>query len=119
MNAPSHHDSSERPQDVQLRQMLHRLPEPAPSHGFDARLVDALMQERPISGHSAESGSGAHAPPVGISGWVPGLRRPSWQLVATASLGLAIATAVIIQQWPSDNDLTRIDLITLMSHDLL
>ena len=119
MNAPPRHESSEDPQDIQLRQMLHRLPEPSPSHGFDARLVDTLMRERSTPDRSADPETGAHPPTAGITGWVLGLRRPPWPLVATASLGLAIATAVVIQQWPSDNDLSRIDLITLMSHDLL
>jgi hypothetical protein len=117
MNTPTpHHDPSE---DPQLRQMLRRLPEPAPSHGFDARLVDTIMRETPASDRPADPRAGARATSTGVTGWALGLRRPSWQLVVTASLALAIISIVVLQQLPSDNDLKQIDLITLMSLDLL
>jgi hypothetical protein len=115
MNAAPRHDPREDPQDVQLRQMLHRLPEPEPSHGFDARLVDVLMREASTPDRQAEP----HRSAAGRGSPLLGLRRPSWQLVATASLALVIVATVVIQRWSSDSDLTRIDLITLMSHDLL
>lgn len=119
MNASPRHDSSEDPQDLRLRQMINRLPEASPSHGFDARLVDALMRETPAPGYFANAPSDTRTPSTGLAGWLLGLRRPSWQLLATASLVLVIATSMVIQQWASDSDLTRVDLITLMSLDLL
>lgn len=93
-------------EDLVLKGQLNSLPDPEPSHGFDMRVADMLMHDiRVRPAPQAKTPRGFFIFPWGR---------------ALAFSAILATVAVLGLQWLSqEDDLTRVDLLVLMSQELL
>ena len=104
--------------DSQLQSALRALPDPQPSHGFDARMVDTLAA---VPSHAmaspfviAGAGTIAHRGP-----WA---RRSGWTVLAglVFAVAVAVTSAAFIQSVvPMPTDLREPDTLSVLSYGVL
>jgi hypothetical protein len=118
--APTHSSAED---DLQLKRQLKALPDPEPSHGFDARLADLLFNQIDTAVITVQEQSGM---PLGQAGGsVLSLGRLRDLLVAPQGLVIALSILLIVAtlvglQWNIvEDDLTKVDLLMLMSEGSL
>lgn len=93
-------------EDLVFKGQLRSLPDPEPSHGFDMRVADMLMHDPRV--RPASQGN-----TLRVFFGLP------WGRAAVLGAILA-AVAVLSLQWlPQQEDLTKVDLLVLMSQELL
>ncbi len=105
-------------EDAALKHQLRTMPDPQPSHGFDARLVDMLLREPEMLDESRRNQGGAMGGAIALE-WLRGFFGSPWGLALAFGVLFAAAAMLGLQWFSPEEDLTKVDLLMLMSHELL
>lgn len=119
---PKHQSTDLSSEDNALRERLRMMPDPQPSHGFDARLTDALLSDagpytRQLTQHRESSSC--------TPGWAVASEQvgrffgSSWGRALAFSALLISATVITYQWFAYEDDLMEVDLLVLISYELL
>lgn len=119
---PKHQSTNLCNEDNTLLERLRMMPDPQPSNGFDARLTEALLGDcmpytRQLTKHS-ENSSYTSGWAVVLEGFGKFFGSPWGKAFAFTAL-LIFATSITYQWFNYEEDLMKVDLLVLISYELL
>lgn len=109
-------------EDEVLKQAFRMLPDPQPSHSFDVRLTEALLSESRLPPLQPAKHRGKFVLGPGkaeLSGGLVGLFGSPWSKAFFFSILFVFAIGTGYQWSTYEKDLMKVDLLVLISQELL